>query len=64
MMRFKLLTRFSGFGSVAAEFHRDWIAAREQRLARGSGARICSLRWGVEALEGVPRMARKVESGA
>jgi Alpha/beta hydrolase domain containing 18 len=54
MVRFKHLTPFSGFGSVAAEFHRDWITAREQRLARRADAKVCSFCWGMEALEGVP----------
>jgi hypothetical protein len=54
MTRFKHLARFSGLGSVAAEFHRDWITARERRLARKGNAPVCSFRWGLEALEGVP----------
>lgn len=54
MMSFKRLTPFSGLGSVAAEFHRDWITARERRLARRGDARVGSFSWGMEALEGVP----------
>lgn len=54
MIGLKRLAPFSVVGSVAAELHRDWIATREQRLAPRSDARVCSFRWGMEALESVP----------
>jgi hypothetical protein len=50
----KQSTPFSGFGSVTGAFCRDWIAAREERLAPKDKVRVCSFSWGVEALEGVP----------
>ncbi len=54
MIGLKSLTPFSGLGSVAGEFQRDWITAREERLARRSSGRVCAFNWGTEALEGVP----------
>lgn len=54
MLRFKRLAQLSVVGSAAAELHRDWIAAREQRLARRGRARVCSFRWGMEALADLP----------
>jgi hypothetical protein len=57
MMRFKHLTPSSDFGSVAADFHRDWINAREQKLARRTDIGVSPFHWGVEALEDVPGFA-------
>jgi len=54
MTRFKHLAAFSGFGSAAAELHRDWITARERRLARKSADQVCPFSWGAEALDAVP----------
>jgi pimeloyl-ACP methyl ester carboxylesterase len=51
---FKHSTPFSGFGAATSDFYRDWIAGREERLARRGDARICPFSWGVDALEGVP----------
>jgi hypothetical protein len=54
MISFKRLTPVSGFGSLAAQYHRNWITAREQRLTEQSDGRVCAFSWGAEALEGVP----------
>lgn len=54
MRSFKGLATFSGLGSTAAELHRDWIIAREQKLARMWDGPLCPFRWGVEALQEVP----------
>jgi hypothetical protein len=54
---FKHATPSWGFGSVAEDFYRDWIAAQEEKLARKSKAQVCSFSWGVEALEGLPGFA-------
>jgi hypothetical protein len=57
MARFKQFAAFSGLGSAAVELHREWITAREQKLARMSAYPICPFSWGMEALEGVPGFA-------
>jgi Alpha/beta hydrolase domain containing 18 len=54
MIEFKRLAPLSLVGSVAAELHRDWITAREEKLARRGHPRVCSFDWGMEALEDVP----------
>jgi hypothetical protein len=54
MLRFERFTPFSGFGLSPANFHRDWITAREQKLARRDDAPVCSFRWGLEAVEDLP----------
>src|SRR6476660_757428 len=54
MIRFKHLTPSSDLGSIAADFHRDWIASREQKLARRADIGLSLFHWGVEALEDVP----------
>ena len=54
MLGFKRLTPFSAVGSVAAELHRDWITAREEKLARRDHPPVCCFCWGMEALADVP----------
>jgi len=54
VIEFKRLAPLSIVGSAAAELHRDWIIARERKLARGSHAHVCSFCWGMEALQGIP----------
>jgi Alpha/beta hydrolase domain containing 18 len=54
MARFKHFAAFSGLGSAAVELHRDWITAREQRLARLTAYPVCPFSWGLEALAGIP----------
>ncbi|MGA7412673.1 MAG: alpha/beta hydrolase family protein [Bryobacteraceae bacterium] len=54
MTRLRPFAAFSGLGSAAVELHRDWIAAREQKLARMGVDPVCPFSWGLEALEGVP----------
>ncbi len=52
--RFSQSPIFSRLGSAAAELHRDWITAREQRLARQSAYPACPFSWGMEALDRLP----------
>src|SRR5271157_4979024 len=54
MARFKHFAALSGLGSAAAELHRDWITACEQKLARMSADLACPFSWGMDALVGVP----------
>jgi hypothetical protein len=46
--------QFGRVGSVADEFFRSWIYAREQRLAERDPTNVCPFEWGGEALETVP----------
>jgi hypothetical protein len=54
MIRLRPFAAFSGLGSAAVELHRDWITAREQKLARISAEPACPFSWGLEALEEIP----------
>ena len=54
MTRLRTFAAFSGLGSAAVELHRDWITAREQKLARMNTDPVCPFSWGMEALDGVP----------
>jgi hypothetical protein len=54
MLRFRRFTPFSRFALDAAGFHREWITARERKLAGRNDTRVCLFRWGLEALEDLP----------
>jgi hypothetical protein len=49
-----MIRQLSRVGSVADDFFRSWINARELRLGRLDNATVCAFDWGTEALEGVP----------
>jgi hypothetical protein len=49
-----MIRQLSRVGLVADDFFRNWINAREVRLAERDRIRVCSFEWGMEALEGVP----------
>lgn len=46
--------QFPRVASVADDFLRNWINARELRLAERDHIRVCSFDWGMDALEEVP----------
>jgi hypothetical protein len=49
-----MIRRLSQVGSVADDFVRSWINARELRLAQNGNAQVCPFDWGAEALAAVP----------
>jgi hypothetical protein len=49
-----MVRQLSQVGSVADDFFRSWINARELRLADRDNTQVCSFDWGTEALKAVP----------
>jgi hypothetical protein len=52
-----MVRQLSRVGSVADDFFRNWINARELKLAQQDDSPVCSFDWGVEALASVPGFA-------
>jgi pimeloyl-ACP methyl ester carboxylesterase len=57
-----MIRQFSRVGSVADDVFRNWINAREVRLAGGDNSRVCSFKWGAEALEEIPGFESQADS--
>ena len=49
-----MVRQFSEVGSLADDFFRSWINARELKLAQLDHTRVCAFDWGAEALAAVP----------